>query len=135
MNTPPLSPSDYARAVQIPGLAQERSQQLVAHIRRSNEALSERPPIPLAVARCAAVLLAADPDRLSCPTALAQASALAQSPRIGPALMYLHEGLMQMDGLSEADVAGLGTHCHAFRRSLLHVAQKVTDILRLLDSG
>lgn len=131
-----LSPnsSEYAEAVRVPGLDEACRKELVAHITRSNEVFTQRPPITQAVARCAAVLLAADPARLSCPTVLAQANALAQSPRLGPALMCLHEGLMQMDGLSEADLIGLGMHRYTFRQSLAHVAHKLTRLQQTLEA-
>ena len=135
MTSSSLISPDYTSAVQVPGLEHERGQQLVAHIQHSNKALSERPPLSLAVARCAAILLASYPDRLSGPTALAQATALAHHPKVGPALIALHEGLMQMDGLSETDLASLGTHRYAFRRTLAHALQKVTAVLQMLDSG
>ena len=132
MTNPTVGPSDYASAVQIPGLDVERGRQLVEHILRSNHAFPDCPPIPLPVARCAAALLAADPDRLSSPTALAQAVALAQKPKIGPAVMHLHEGLMLLAELTAADLATVGTHQFALRRSLQCLIERASELIRSL---
>jgi hypothetical protein len=132
MTNPTVSPGDYASAVQIHGLDVKRGRQLVEHILRSNHAFPDCPPIPLPVARCAAALLAADPDRLSSPTALAQAAALAQKPKIGPAVMHLHEGLMLLAELTAADFTVAGTHQFAFRRSLQYLVEKASELIQRL---
>lgn len=131
MLNPPVDTA-YAGAVQVSGLEPARRDQLVQHILRSNAACPERPLISLTVARCAAALLAAGPDRLSCPTALAQAAALAGHPRVGPALLNFQEGLMHLDGLTEHDLVTLGTYRHAFQDSLTHVLEKMLAALELL---
>lgn len=120
---------DYSSAIQIPGLDGERGQHLVEHILRSNEALPDRPPIPLPVARCAAALLAAEPNRLSGPTALAQAIALTQKPKVGPAVMHLHEGLMLLGDLGPSELATVGTHQFALRRSLQYLIERATELI------
>ena len=124
------SSMDYVSAVHIPGLDGERGQHLVEHILRSNEALPDRPPIPLPVARCAAALLAAEPHRLSSPTALAQAVALAHRPTLGPAVMHLHEGLMLLAELDASDLAAVGTHQSALRRTLQYLIERATDLIQ-----
>jgi nucleotide-binding universal stress UspA family protein len=132
MTSPLVTQDDYASAVQIPSLDVERGRQLVEHILRSNHAFPDCPPIPLPVARCAAALLAADPDRLSSPTALAQAAALAQKPKIGPAVMHLHEGLMLLAELRAADLAVVGTHQFTLRRSLQYLVERASELIQRL---
>ena len=130
MTSPPVTQGDYASAIQIPGLDVERGKQLVEHILRSNHAFPDRPPIPLSVARCAAALLAVDPSRLSIPTALAQAAALAQKPKIGPAVLHLYEGLMLLAELTDSDLAVVGTHQFALRRSLQYLVERASELVK-----
>jgi len=134
MTSPSVTQGDYVSAVQVPGLDPERGRQLVEHVLRSNQALADRPSISPPVARCAAALLVADPNRLSCPTALAQAVALAQKPKIGPAVMHLHEALMLLAEVATSDLAAVGTHRYALRRSLQYLVERASELIQRLQA-
>src|SRR5258708_13198369 len=84
---------DYAHAVSVPRLSLDRQARLVAHIQCRNQSLSSQPAVSLGVARSAAALLAADPDRLSGPPPLAQAEALAPATHFGPARTQIQSRL------------------------------------------
>jgi hypothetical protein len=123
-----MTPDDYTSAVDVPGLDLARARLLVEHILSRNRALVECSPVPLAVARCAAALMAAD-EKLPSPMALAQAEALAQLPEVGPALMSMQENLMVVfkrlggafkdDGIQRQTVARVLRHLIAEGARLL----------------
>ena len=134
MNTAIVAAGAYARAVEIPGLDPERQVSLVEHIQSRNQALSNSSPITPAVARYAAVLLAADPDhRLASPTALAQAEVLAGLPEIGPALIRLQEGVMGLGALEDRELVRFEAQRAALQRLLRHVLKEVSDLMKRLD--
>ena len=120
---------DYTAAVQVAGLRADVQARLVEHIGRSNAAQPEREPAPLPVARCAAMLLAAAPERLSVPLALAQALTLARQPGLGPALMHLHEGLQGLTQLPAEDLTGLRLHAQAITSALQAIQKEIAGLL------
>jgi hypothetical protein len=119
---------DYASAVDVPGLDSARVRLLVEHILSRNQALVDRPPVPLAVARCAAALMAAD-EKLPSPMALAQAEALAQTPEIGPALMTIQENLMALTQQVSGDSPEAGIPQQAAVRVLRHLIAEGTRLM------
>ena len=129
MTSEPLDTLDYTGAVKVTGLRPDVQARLVEHIERSNAALPEREPAPLAVARCAAMLLAATPERLSVPLALAQALTLARQPGLGSALMHLHEGLQELTQLPAEDLTGLRLHAQAVTSALHALQREIADLL------
>jgi hypothetical protein len=125
---------DYTAAVQITGLRADVQARLVEHIGRNNAAQPEREPSPLAVARCAAMLLAAAPERLSVPLALAQALTLARQPGLGPALMHLHEGLQELALLRVEDLTSLRLHAQVVTSSLRSLQGEIADLLTRIQA-
>ena len=134
MTTGHLDTLDYTAAVQVSGLRPDVQARLVEHITRSNAAQQEREPAPLAVARCAAMLLAAAPEKLSVPLALAQALTLARQPGLGPALMHLHEGLQGLTQLPAQDLAGLRLHAQAVTSALHTLQREIADLLTRVNA-
>jgi hypothetical protein len=123
----------YAQAVSIPGLEPERQGTLVEHILSRNRALPDRPPVPLAVSRCAAALLAADgKQRLSSPTALAQAETVAHMPNVGSTFIKLQESLMEMEGWEADDLARPGIPQDAVRLVLEHLTREALSLMKRL---
>ena len=121
---------DYAVAVGVAGLSEERQTRLLTHILSLNEALPTMPPVSPAVARSAAALLAADPDRLSGPTAVAQAEALARSSEIGPALMQIQASVMVLQELAAVpEMAVTAPHSPAMRRILWNLIGEASALL------
>jgi len=123
---------EYASAVDVPGLDSARAQPLVEHILSRNQVLVERPPVPLAVARCAAALMAAD-DKLPSPMALAQAEALAEIPEVGPALMSIQDNLMVISGRLSKIFKGEGMQRLAMARVLRHLIADGTRLIAGLN--
>jgi hypothetical protein len=122
----------YERAVDIPGLDPARRGALVEHIVSRNRALADRLPVSSAVSRCAAALLAADThQRLSSPTALAQAEMMAQS-QMGGVLVKLQESLMEMEALRSDQLTGAGSPRDALRIVLGHLREEVTELIERL---
>lgn len=130
---PAPSRADYARAAAVAGLSPERQARLVEHVLSRNVALANERPVPLAVARSAAALLAADPDRLSGPTALAQAEALAQAGQVGPALMQIQESLQVLATNGGQALGASSAHTPALRRILQHLVAEATGLLRSVE--
>lgn len=121
---------DYVRAVAVAGLTSDQQIRLLAHVTRRNEALPALPPVSPAVARSAAALLAADPNRLSGPTAVAQAEALSRSGQIGPALMQIQAGVMAISELAAVpEMAATAPHTPALRRILWHLIGEASELL------
>jgi hypothetical protein len=132
MNTP--TPS-YQRAVSVPGLAEERRRALLEQITRRNQALAGEKPLARGVARCAAALLAADPEqRLASPTALAQAELLARLPA-GRALEHLQAGLIALQSLNANDLAVPGAPRSALCLILRQVQRSAADVLDILQKA
>lgn len=126
-------PDDYAKAVAVAGLSPEQQARLLAHVASRNVALPALPPVSPAVARSAAALLAADPDRLSGPTAVAQAEALSRSGQIGPALVQIQAGVMAIRELSDVpEMAATAPHTPALRRILWHLIGEASELLAQL---
>ncbi len=125
---------DYLRALNITGLDGDRRQRLLEHILRSNELQPDRPPVAAGLARCAAALLAMDPGRrVSAPTALAQAEALARLPGgSGQALIQQHESLLALVELARSGWGGPGLHRGALRRALLYVRAEIQALAESL---
>lgn len=125
---------DYTVVVTVPGLDPARARTLVEHMLSRNRALSDRPPVPATVARCAAALLLED-ERLPSPMALAQAEALAQMPEVGPALMSIQENLMaiarQLSGASQE----VGIPHQATVRVLRHLIAEGTRLMTSLNQS
>ena len=122
----------YERAVQVPGLAPERQAALVNHIARRNETLTDRPAVTRALARCAAVLMAADQQQqLSSPTALAQAELLAGLPA-GQALYQLQAGLLALAALTPHELAITGAPRSALGLLLEHLQREAANLAGLL---
>ncbi len=121
---------DYAQAIGVAGLSDERQTRLLTHLLSLNEALPNVPPVSPAVARTAAALMAADPDRLAGPTAVAQAEAVARMRQIGPALIQIQAGVMALEAVGElpAQVAH-GPHTAALRRILWHLIGAASTLL------
>ncbi len=123
----------YLRALNVTGLDSDRRQRLLEHLLRSNELQPERPPVAVGLARCAAALLAMDPGRrVSAPTALAQAEALARLPGGGQALMQQHESLLALMELARGGWGGPGLHRGALRRALLYVRAEIQALAESL---
>lgn len=126
-------PDDYVKAVAVAGLSPEQQARLLAHVASRNVALPALPPVSPAVARSAAALLAADPDRLSGPTAVAQAEALSRSGQIGPALVQIQAGVMAIRELADVpEMAATAPHTPALRRILWHLIGEASELLALL---
>ena len=127
-----MTPEDYTAAVTVPGLDSARAQPLLSHILSRNQALTERPPVPAAVARCAAALMAED-ERLPSPMALAQAEALAQIPDVGSALMSIQENLMLISNLISKKLGVAfkdeGMQRQAMARVLRHLIADGTQLM------
>ncbi len=119
----------YEGAVAVGSLSPDRRNRLLAHIKSRNQSLPALPPVAPAVARSAAALLAADPDRLSGPTALAQAEALARDPQIGPALLQIQDSLMALSEASRSGTAIDGLHAVAMGRILWHLMDEASALL------
>ncbi len=121
---------DYALALSVDGLDPDRRQRLLEHLERT----SVGAPSPASVARCAAILLAADPARrLSAPTALAQAQLLAGLPEAGPALMQLFESLRALRHLGRSSWGGAGLHRSALKPTQSYLAYELQLLIELLD--
>jgi hypothetical protein len=125
---------EYAHAVSVPSLGLDRQARLVAHILCRNQSLTSQPAVSLGVARSAAALLAADPDRLSGPTALAQAEALAQATQFGPALMQIQSSLMVLAAVSGPGAAVDGLHAAAMGRILWNLIDEASSLLDRLGT-
>ena len=125
---------EYQNAVAVGQLSPDRQARLLAHISSRNQALPALPPVAPAVARSAAALLAADPDRLSGPTALAQAEALAQTDSLGPALMQIQASLMVLSEASRSSSAIAGLHAVAMGRILWHLVDEASALLDRLGA-
>jgi hypothetical protein len=97
-------PSEYIQATAVRGLPADRQQRLLAHLEQLSRLAPEAASVPpAAVARCAAVLLALDTgQRLSAPTAVAQALALTDIP----ALVQVFEGTAVLSRAGEAGRLG-----------------------------
>ena len=120
----------YAEAIEVVGLSPERQTRLLDHIVSLNEAMPSAEPISPAVARSAAALLAADPVRLSGPTAVAQAEALSRSGKVGPALMQIQASLMVLQELSATpELALTAPHRPALRRILWNLVEETSELL------
>jgi hypothetical protein len=122
----------YASALDVPGLDFACALPLAEHILSRNQELVDRSPAPLAVARCAAALMAAD-EKLPSPMALAQAEVLAQIPEVGPALMNIQGNLMtitqQLGGTSDE----VGFPREAAMRVLRHLIEDGTRLMTILN--
>ncbi len=125
---------DYLRALNVVGLAPDRRQRLLEHILRSNELQADHPPVVAGLARCAAALLAMDPERrVSAPTALAQAEALARLPGGGgQALVQQHESLQALVELARSGWGCPGLHRGALRRALQYVSAEIQTLTNSL---
>jgi hypothetical protein len=134
MTTMTVDAADYAAVVQVSGLPPEVQARLVEHILRSNAALPERDPVSLPTARCAATLIAAAPNRLSVPLALAQALTLARQPVLGPALMHLYEGLQDLAQLRTDELAGLRLHAQIVSGALQILQSEIADLLKRVQA-
>ena len=134
--TAPIKPflDAYEGAVAVRGLNSDRQARLLDHIYSRNQALPALPPVVPAVARSAAALLAADPERLSGPTALAQAEALAQAGSIGPALMQIQSNVMVLSEAARSGAAIDGLHAVAMSRILWHLIDETSALLDRLAS-
>jgi hypothetical protein len=122
----------YERAVAVPGLSAERQAALVAHIVSRNQALAGQPQLPRSTARCAAALLAADPEgRLSGPTALAQAELLARLP-LGRIVDSLQTEIMTLGILLGRDRFWPSGPRDALCVVLEHVRREVGTLLDVL---
>ena len=134
--TAPMSTfiDEYEGAVAVGGLSPDRQARLLAHIASRNQSLPALPPVAPAVARSAAALLAADPDRLSGPTALAQAEALAQAGSLGPALVQIQSSLMALSEASGSGAAIDGLHAVAMGRILWHLMDEASVLLDRLGT-
>jgi hypothetical protein len=123
----------YQRAVNVPGLAEDRRRALLEQIVRRNQVLKGEKPLSRGVARCAATLLAADPEqRLASPTALAQAELLARLPA-GRALEHLQAGLIALQALSANDLAVPGAPRSALCLILRQVQRSAAEVLDTLQ--
>ncbi len=124
----------YLRALNVTGLDSDRRQRLLEHILRSNELQADHPPVVAGLARCAAALLAMDPGRrVSAPTALAQAEALARLPGgSGQALIQQHESLLALVELARSGWGGPGLHRGALRRTLQYVSAEIQALTNSL---
>ena len=120
---------DYASAVKVSGLRPEQQARLIEHIARSNEAQPGAAPVPWAVARCAATLLAADPRRPSIPLALAQAITVMQHSSLGPFLINLYEGLQGLAGVQPEELTGLKLHAQAVGVILQALHSEISQLL------
>ena len=124
---------DYAQAIGVAGLSDERQTRLLTHLLSLNEALPNVPPVSPAVARTAAALMAADPDRLAGPTALAQAAAVARVSQIGPALIQIQAGVMALEAVGDVPATvAYGPHTAALRRILWHLIGAASALLERL---
>lgn len=121
---------DYASAIAVRGLPGDRRQRLLDHLQQSIRLAPEARPISPAVARCAAVLLAVDSgQRLSAPTAVAQAEALAAIPEMGEALVQVFEGTAVLGGAGGAERLGPGSvHRSGFARALRFLAAELERV-------
>jgi hypothetical protein len=121
---------DYAQAVGVAGLSDERQTRLMTHLLSLNAALPSVAPVAPAVARSAAALMAADPDHLAGPTAVAQAEALARMAQLGPALMQIQAGVMALEAAGDvpADVTH-GPHAAGLQRILWHLIGEASKLL------
>ena len=101
-------PSEYIQATAVQGLPADRQQRLLAHLEQLSRLAPEAASLPpTAVVRCAAVLLALDTgQRLSAPTAVAQALALTDIPAVGAALVQVFEGTAVLSRAGEAGRLG-----------------------------
>ncbi len=124
----------YLRALNVVGLDPDRRQHLLEHILRSNELQPDHAPVAIGLARCAAALLAMDPERrVSAPTALAQAEALARlSGGGGQALIQQHESLLALAELARSGWGGPGLHRGALRRALQYVSAEIQTLTQSL---
>ena len=121
---------DYAQAIGVAGLSDERQTRLLTHLLSLNEARPNVPTVSPAVARTAAALMAADPDRLAGPTAVAQAEAVARVSQIGPALIQIQTGVMALEAVGDVpSVAAHGPHTAALRRILWHLVGAASTLL------
>ncbi len=123
---------DYQPALNVDGLDLDRRQRLLEHLERTSSGAPS--PASVSMARCAAILLAADPARrLSAPTALAQAQLLAALPEAGPALMQLFESLRALRNLAQRGWGGAGLHRSALKPTLSYLAHELQLLIELLD--
>ena len=129
-----LTAEQYQGALNVAGLEPDRRQRLLDHILRSNELQPDGPPVSSGIARCAAALLATDPERrVSAPTALAQAEALAELPGGGGlALIQQYESLQWLVELARCGWGGKGLHRGALRRALVYLTSEMQALLRSL---
>lgn len=125
----------YQQAVNLPGLEPVRQAALKEHIACRNRALADRDPISPAVSRCAAALLAADvTQRLSSPTALAQAEALALRPGLGQTLARLQADLLELESLGPSELAQPGMQQDAMHIVLEQLLRDASRLLSYLGS-
>jgi hypothetical protein len=118
---------DYSSAVNVGGLDAARRVRLLEHLAHAST------PVSLAVARCAATLLAADPQRrFSAPTALAQAEILAEAPEAGPALMQLYDTVMTLTRLARQDGWGGGLYRSSLRQALSYLVGEMQSMIARL---
>jgi hypothetical protein len=117
----------YTEAASVPSLAAERAARLVEHVASLPE------PASLEVVRLTAALMAAQ-ERLSSPTALAQARAVARLPQLGDALLEVQRGLM---ALGDCTGEGLldGLQREAAHRLVLHLVAEATSLAGRLQAG
>ncbi len=123
---------DYTAAITIPGLDPARARTLVEHLLSRNRALSDRPPVSAAVARCAAALMLED-ERLPSPMALAQAEALAQMPEVGPALINIQENLISLSGKVNQFLSEASIQRWAAERILRHLMAEASELIHQLN--
>lgn len=126
-----MTPADYAAALAVAGLPADKARALHAHLDRRN-AVSDRPPVTVAVARVAAILLAAEPDRLSVPTALAEAESVAGAPGLGDAVSALETGLLALARAVHRG-GGVGLGGNALRTVLAFTRAEAERLLQALD--
>lgn len=132
--TSPTAFDDYTRAVNVVGLEAGRRQRLLDHLLRTS--MSDLPPVSASTARCAATLLAADTEqRLSAPTALAQAEILATVPEAGAALMQAFDSLMTLAGLAQRGWGGLGLHRAPLKYTLSFLARELQRLVAQLETS
>lgn len=123
---------DYASSVKVPDLQPEQQARLIEHIARSNEGQPDADPVPWAVARCAATLLAADPRHPSIPLALARAISLMQHSSLGPSLINLYEGLHGLAGVQSEELTGLKLHAQAVGVILQVLQSEISQLLAIV---
>ncbi len=134
MTVMPVDAKDYKAFVQVRGLPPQVQARLVEHILRSNAALPDRDPVSLPTARCAATLIAAAPEHLSVPLALAQSLTLARQPALGPAVMHLHEGLQDLAQLRTDELASLRLHAQLVSGALQILQSEISDLLKRVQA-